>query len=314
MEIVVGRENLALTVFVPYDCRNKCTFCTAKEQYRKDLPKKESVIEALLYVVGECEFPIKDVVFSGGEPTADMHTLKKMADIVPNKYNVFINTTMPRENADEFVQWVNKTKKVKGVNVSRHCESYEEDKQMLCDIVSDDFFNKLTKPVRINCVVGHGDIQKIIKRWEGKGVELCIREDYRDSKEDIHDPYSKTAMEIASCGLSYVGNTRCKVCDTIKFARDNIVVLYHRGKMESSILKDGKLEINDLIILQDGTISYDWTKNNDQIALFEMMYYARLRKKLDESIRGRSVYSRSLGCGAAKGGMRTCGSGISCGI
>ena len=30
----VGRGNLAVTVFVPYDCPNHCPFCTSKDDYK----------------------------------------------------------------------------------------------------------------------------------------------------------------------------------------------------------------------------------------------------------------------------------------
>lgn len=35
MEFRCGRSNLALTVFVPYDCKNSCRFCTTKKSYEE---------------------------------------------------------------------------------------------------------------------------------------------------------------------------------------------------------------------------------------------------------------------------------------
>ena len=35
MEYVAGRNNLACTIFVPYDCDNNCPFCTSKWMYRE---------------------------------------------------------------------------------------------------------------------------------------------------------------------------------------------------------------------------------------------------------------------------------------
>ena len=33
MNFTIGRDNLALTVFVPWDCGNNCFFCTSKQKY-----------------------------------------------------------------------------------------------------------------------------------------------------------------------------------------------------------------------------------------------------------------------------------------
>ena len=33
LRLIVGRSNLSITVFVPWDCENKCPFCTTKSLY-----------------------------------------------------------------------------------------------------------------------------------------------------------------------------------------------------------------------------------------------------------------------------------------
>ena len=33
MDVIIGRENISATVFVPYDCENRCNFCTTKHFY-----------------------------------------------------------------------------------------------------------------------------------------------------------------------------------------------------------------------------------------------------------------------------------------
>ena len=33
-EIVLGRSDSTVTVFVPWDCGNNCSFCTTKTEYR----------------------------------------------------------------------------------------------------------------------------------------------------------------------------------------------------------------------------------------------------------------------------------------
>ena len=46
---VSGRENLACTIFVPWDCSNNCPFCTSKEMYgrMKDDFNLEEIYEQL---------------------------------------------------------------------------------------------------------------------------------------------------------------------------------------------------------------------------------------------------------------------------
>lgn len=50
MKYVVGRSNLSVTVFVPWDCEKHCPFCTSKEFYSSmecSLPKVLSSLEYL---------------------------------------------------------------------------------------------------------------------------------------------------------------------------------------------------------------------------------------------------------------------------
>ena len=39
--IIIGRDNISATIFVPYDCTNKCKFCTTKYLYKKDIDYKK---------------------------------------------------------------------------------------------------------------------------------------------------------------------------------------------------------------------------------------------------------------------------------
>ena len=44
MDVIIGRENISATVFVPYDCENRCNFCTTKHFYA-DLQPYEVTME-----------------------------------------------------------------------------------------------------------------------------------------------------------------------------------------------------------------------------------------------------------------------------
>ena len=73
-------------------------------------------------------------------------------------------------------------------------------------------------------------------------------------------------MELGSdFTLQYIGHTQCNVCDTtiFKYNHTGLVVRYHKGLQTTMLpLGDGKYEINDIIIRQDGEIFTDWSFNN----------------------------------------------------
>ena len=261
MNVTFGRDNLALTVFVPYDCNNNCAFCTSKKDYKINKPSVPDVWLAMLLLFKDYTFPIKDVVFTGGEPMCNVDTLKRLISLVPVRCNVYINTTLVNENLAEFVELVNNTPIIKGINVSRHGESYEEDKALLCNIADDESVLLFKKPVRINCVVQEQDFDKVLKRWSDKGVEVAFRRDFRGklTKRELHSPYDSAALRLVSLGCKFVKHTFCNVCDTTVFERNGSAVIYHKGTQETSLRRGDMLEINDLIVRQDGSFGYDWS-------------------------------------------------------
>ena len=267
MLFLFGRENLALTVFVPYDCRNKCPFCLSKETYRTRRPSKDNVKYQLKRVLTEFNYPIKDIVFTGGEPMEDVDGLKELIDLVPSQYNIYINTTFTNRNIDEFVGFVNECFKIKGINISRHCETYEQDCALLCDIATDDKISMIQKPVRVNCVVKNQDISKVIERWNGTGVHLYFRKDFGIEQDftELHNPYDELTMKLIAGGFTFKSHTQCNVCDTTIFEKNGQIVAYHKGQKNSSIQTGKHLEINDLIIDQTGLFTFDWGKNDLRI-------------------------------------------------
>ena len=267
MLFLFGRENLALTVFVPYDCRNKCPFCLSKETYRTRRPSKDNVKYQLKRVLTEFNYPIKDIVFTGGEPMEDVDGLKELIDLVPSQYNIYINTTFTNRNIDEFVGFVNECFKIKGINISRHCETYEQDCALLCDIATDDKISMIQKPVRVNCVVKNQDISKVIERWNGTGVHLYFRKDFGIEQDftELHNPYDELTMKLIVGGFTFISHTQCNVCDTTIFEKNGQIVAYHKGQKNSSIQTGELLEINDLIIDQTGAFTFDWGKNDLRI-------------------------------------------------
>ena len=280
-----GRENLALTVFVPYDCRNKCPFCSSKESYRTHRPSMDNVKYQLKRVLTEFDYPIKDVVFTGGEPMADVDGLKELIDLVPSQYNIYINTTFTNRNIDEFVAFINECSKIKGINISRHSETYEQDCALLCDIATDDKISTIQKQVRINCVVRNQNILKVIERWNGTGVHLYFRKDFNIEQNftELHNPYDELTMKLIADGFSFKSHTQCNVCDTIIFEKDGQIVAYHKGQKNSSIQTQEHLEINDLIIDQTGAFTFDWGKNDLRIiSELEQKYKISLQSAMEK--------------------------------
>lgn len=268
MEFRCGRSNLALTVFVPYDCKNSCRFCTTKKSYEEKPANLEAVADEMRGILYYYSFPITDVVFTGGEPMENVAALKRLIEMIePLNKKVYINTTFTKKNLQEFIDLVNGNDTIQGVNISRHGETFERDAYLLDDIAPDCEIAKIKKPVRINCLDKGQNLKRIIDRWNGKDVELSIRRDYREQMTDdqLHNPYDPTPMMLIDMGFSYVGKTQCNVCDTTIFEREGMIVRYHKGLERSSILHGNTLEFNDLIIDQNGNFAYDWKESNERI-------------------------------------------------
>lgn len=267
-KFVSGRNNLALTIMVPFDCPNNCPFCESKKEYAKNRPSLDGVISAIQrFYRDNNTLDVPEVVITGGEPMANILALRRIINAIPSDKDIYINTTLTRRNFTAFCELVNNHPQIKGINVSRHSETEKEDMQILCDIVPDHWLKQITKPIRINCVVNNGtNIYEILDRWVShKGVELSLRENFNTmTLGELHNPYSGFLPRLAS-EFHYVGHTHCKVCDTTTFRakQGGLVVRYHKGIKNTLVtLGNDKYEINDIIIRQDGQVFCDWDFTN----------------------------------------------------
>ena len=257
MKYLVGRNNLAATIYVPYDCQNNCPFCTSKKEYSRLKMDEEAVKDALKKLVRHPE--IQDIVFTGGEPTANPRLLGELVHIAQGK-NVFINTTLPRKNFHACLPIFN-SGLVKGVNVSRHSSSFARDSKLFRDIVEDWNIDSIKVPVKVNAVLMDNtttdEVEEIIQRWKPyKNVTLCFRRDFRKTNfSNLHPLYGDTILDYLSENYTFTGHTFCDVCDTVSFAER---VTFHRGMEESSFEMGGRVIINDVIVFPDGYIAYDW--------------------------------------------------------
>lgn len=309
---VSGRNNLALTIMVPFDCPNNCPFCESKKEYAKNRPSLDGVVNAIKHFFRDNNtLNIPEVVITGGEPMANILALRKIINVIPSDKDIYINTTLLKIHFKEFVALVNSDPQIKGINVSRHEATYEEDCRLLHCIAPDGWFRQINKSVRINCVVNNGtNIYDIMDRWEGQRVELSFRENFNAmTEQDLHNPYSGYLPRLAS-ELEYKGHTQCKVCDTTIFKRrSGLVVRYHKGIKNTLVyLGNDKWEINDIIIRQDGEIFADWDFTNKTLLPTQLLH-DNMREIMQRS-KERMVEVASTPYTTCGGGYGGCGGGV----
>lgn len=265
MNFIKGRDDLAVTIFVPWDCQNNCKFCTSKKEYSKyllDIKKvKESIIK--LNNLGFDKF-----VFTGGEPFANLKSLKELIDLIDSDKTIFINTTLPKIDDLAVVNYINCEQKIKGISVSRH----SEDTVKLNNICEDSIFTYIKKPIRINTLLDNNvDVMSMIDRFSiFKNVLLNLRVDYRNIKEDTLKVLDGIGTELNNnreYKMLYEGG--CNVCHNFEFVRlsDGFRVQYHKGLEQSSFKIEDTVIYNDLIIKPNGQVYYDWDNKNYDIEL-----------------------------------------------
>lgn len=318
---VSGRNNLALTIMVPFDCPNNCPFCESKKEYATNRPNLAAVLSMInLFFKKNNTLDVPEVVITGGEPMADIRALYAIINAIPSDKDIYINTTLIKKNFEAFVDLVNNHPQIKGINVSRHCTTYEEDCKTLHGIVVDEEISRIKKPVRINCVIksiANSLFRDIVSRWEGKNVELSFREDFNTmTTEELHNPYTVPFALLGNV-KNYVGNTHCKVCDTTTFlTRKDMVVRYHKGIKNTLVyLDNSKWEINDIIIRQDGSLFCDWDFTNAHFLPPQLLH----KRTIEET---RAIHHKIVeetkqhigGCGGyvsyTCGGYGGCGGGV----
>jgi len=272
MRFVVGRNNLAATIFVPYDCGYKCPFCTTKHEY-KDMTNfsLERIINSIKTINGMPD--VKDVVFTGGEPFADLKQLQQMLNAVSHEKNIYINTTLPARGLRETLDFIARNSSViSGLNISRHIDSFVSNK-------TDIALGELNyMPIRINCVLSREysttELSDFIELYKHKNRVINFRADYRHiTTENLKTLNNEFIKQLLSLGLEYQASNGCLVCNTDYFtAQGKYYIVYHRGIERSSIKLGETIIVNDIIIKQTGSMYYDWDDNNsDEVIDIEGM-------------------------------------------
>lgn len=253
-----------VTVFVPYDCGNHCPFCINKQEYENtegfSAEKICQSIRTLDAITPECDF-----VFTGGEPLADLPSLQKMLDTIPDGHRIFINTTLPvmrNHSADEVVDFLNANSgKISCVNVSRHLKKYVVEG-------SDSLFARLRVPVRINCVLfdryDETQLREFISRFHSIGLPIQFRSDYTQTTpenlyDEAGDPIFKMLSAIAPCSAA----SGCRIRCNYSFGSEGPEISYHKTLPYSTMTVESRGRsydvLYDIIVKQNGDIHSDWT-------------------------------------------------------
>ena len=271
IEYIAGRDNLAVTIFVPYDCPNHCPFCTSKDEYKDtskfDLPNILNSINE----VGQFN-DVTEFVITGGEPFAD---LDKLQDILDNcsiwKKPIFINTTLPVKDAQEALTIFNFILEnkdiISGINVSRHMMVKTN---LELDSLIEAIHNATTISLRINSVLIDVKAEKtrvkdFIDKYAYFVNSINFRGDYtkiknQDDLRGLDHPLLNVLFDLPN--LEYLGSGGCLVCNDNTFytkaGHQLTYISLHRGYEHSCVKKGRYYIINDIIIKQDGRILCDW--------------------------------------------------------
>lgn len=272
--MVVGRDDLSMTVFVPWDCGKACTFCTSKEMYKNlDVSKVDLHVEEICRKIDmsrDCTF-IRSYVFTGGEPLADTDRLLRLVQCArrtgkPVYVNVNSDAVLAVDSQDN---WHRICALVDGFNVSIHLY-YDTSTLRMSALES---WLRYARSVRINCVVDpektytsveiNRYLWNVSKGLNLRNTSIHFRRDYtKTDAANLHthyDDFLRTLLGMKN--LRYVGHSGCLVCANDMFASDyGLGVCYHRGLHHTFIADPVKRfrMVNDVIVTPDGTVAVDW--------------------------------------------------------
>ena len=274
IDIRSGRVNLALTVFVPWDCTKHCIFCTTKSLYKEELASIRKIKSRMKSVLSKVS-SIKDIVISGGEP---LDNLQSLYDIIKGidktRYNVYVNTSFPKvdTNNDIFRKILSK---VDGFNVSRHYGHNYTEFSTFDEIIAAVTSNA---KVRINILLNThiddlADKDKFleyiedIKRYDYFDIQL--RANYLKTSTGTNSIFTlkdngdkASRYLIDTYGNKYGTNVHisgCNVCNSVLVIYNGYnTISFHKGVKSTLIDHSTYYEVNDVIIFPNGDIKLDW--------------------------------------------------------
>ena len=322
MKLKSGRNNLAVTLFVPWDCGNNCPFCTTKQEYKD--PSNFSLNKQIntLYQIWGID-DAKDIVITGGEPLADLAGLTELLSAICSMSmlkpkNVYINTSMhdfrKSASAGSFLYFFTLFKGViKGVNVSEHISlSFTKSDSFLLEVL-----HQCNIPVKLNCVLtgkeNYSELFEFVYKWQKQVNVISFRRDYKsvETEEDLRGEDS-TLLTLQDIFGDYTSGG-CEVCNDDIFKGGK--VHYHRGKEKTLIEKKSHLIVNDIIIKQDGSLYLDWDKQHPVTPVDLLTQWDTKANTLPVKNRERVKYTLYGSCGGGGCGLGYTGGscGRSCG-
>ena len=254
-----------VTVFVPYDCRNNCPFCVNKQEYANCTGfSVDKIIESIRVV--DSITPECDVVFTGGEPFANLDSLQRMLDAVPKTHKVYINTTFPVQpgcSAEEMLAFTEKNKdKITCINVSRHVDPYVEESP-------DEIVGQIATPKRINCVLYRDypsdKLKDFAERWRRYNIPIQFRYDYTETTpENLYEEENDPILQDLKRQFTYMGLDGCRMRNGFHFLYKDLHMTYHKTLPYSTIVETDENGVTydilyDILIKQTGELHSDWT-------------------------------------------------------
>ena len=247
-----GRHTGTPAVFVRFaGCNLKCSFCDTDHSRYVEMTEEEIVKEVR-------QFPARFVVITGGEPTANLPLLKRIVDACQKK--VYINTTLPKKNLDEVIDYLDNEDKIYGINISRQ---FGKLNNLYKYVASPEDILKIRTSIRINVMRTKDWIENLdqfIDTWIVKpNVLLNLREDYRYiTKENLK--VRNDVVDYLANRFVYVGGSGCMVCNGETFVNPETgkYIHYHRGIEHSCVRYADRTYVNDVIIRPDGKVYDDW--------------------------------------------------------
>lgn len=210
--------------------------------------------------------PRCDFVFTGGEPLADLGSLQKMLDAIPNTHRIFINTTFPvqqKYSADEMIAFTKRNRdKITCINISRHLVKYVEESP-------DEVVGRIDCPTRINCVLYKNyPAQKLtdyVERFLPYRIPIQFRYDYTETTpENLYEEEHDKILQDLKKQFTYKGLDGCRMRNGFHFEYKGLHMTYHKTLPYSTIVETGDDGITydilyDILIKQNGEIHSDWT-------------------------------------------------------
>lgn len=269
-EVRIGRNDLSLTVFVPWDCGNNCAFCTTKREYSetyggRDLDEMTDAVARSIETASR-SYAVNNVVFTGGEPFADLPRLARLMEFVAPDKKVYVNTSLHVKDRDEVLSSVKAGffPRLNGISVSAHLGSGFRNNEAISALtkwgdVCDFRVNALASP-KATC----DEIESFAKQVldDTPVLYLNFRADYRyitqSTLGSCEEPFFSTLMQMPK--WIYQGHTGCLVCRSDDFKTPYGKVNYHRGTELTALRFGNVLVLHDLVVKQDGELRFDWSK------------------------------------------------------